>query len=145
MPTLLVKNIECLATFDDARREIKDGALFVRDNIIEQVGTTSEIGSMPADRVLDLTGYIVMPGMVNTHHHMYQTLTRVMVQDDELFVWLTTLYPIWAELDDDAIRISASVAMAELIHSGCTTSSDHLYILPNNCTLDSTIVAAREI
>ncbi|TIW77527.1 MAG: 8-oxoguanine deaminase, partial [Mesorhizobium sp.] len=69
----------------------------------------------------------------------------VMVQDDELMVWLKTLYPIWAELDDDAIYVSARVAMAELIHSGCTTSSDHLYILPNNCTLDSTIEAAREI
>src|SRR5271163_241792 len=145
MSTLLVKNIDYLATFDDVRREIKDGALFVRDNVIERVAATSEIGSMPADRVLDLSGHIVMPGMVNTHHHMYQTLTRVMVQDDELFVWLTTLYPIWAKLDDDAMRISAGVAMAELIHSGCTTTSDHLYILPNNSTLDSTIEASRAI
>ena len=145
MTTLLVKNIDYLATFDDARRELKNAALLVRDNVIEAVGATAELASMPADTVLDLSGHIVMPGMVNVHHHMYQTLTRVMVQDDELKVWLQTLYPIWAELDDDAIRISASVAMAELIHSGCTTSSDHLYILPNNCTLDATIVAARQI
>jgi cytosine/adenosine deaminase-related metal-dependent hydrolase len=145
MPTILVKNIDCLATFDDARREIKDGALFVRDNVIERVATTSEIGSRPADRVLDLSGHIVMPGMVNTHHHMYQTLTRVMVQDDELFVWLTTLYPIWARLDDQAIYVSARVAMAELIQSGCTTSSDHLYVLPNDATIDAEIRAAREI
>jgi cytosine/adenosine deaminase-related metal-dependent hydrolase len=130
MPTLLVKNIEYLATFDDARREIRDGALFVRDNVIEHVGTTAQLGAMAADRVLDLSGHVVMPGMVNTHHHMYQNLTRVMVQDDELFVWLTTLYPIWAELDDDAIYVSARVAMAELMQSGCTTSSDHLYVLP---------------
>jgi cytosine/adenosine deaminase-related metal-dependent hydrolase len=145
MPTLLVKNIEYLATFDDTRREIRDGALFVRDNVIERVGTTAELGSVVADRALDLDGHIVMPGLVNTHHHMYQNLTRVMVQDDELFTWLTTLYPIWARLDDDAIYVSARVAMAELIQSGCTTSSDHLYILPNNATLDAEIRAAREL
>ena len=143
MSTLLVKNIELLATFDDGRREIKDGAIYVRDNVIEAVGSSADIGAMPADETLDLSGHVVMPGMVNIHHHMYQTLTRVMVQDDELLVWLKTLYPIWAKLDDDAMRISASVAMAELIHSGCTTTSDHLYILPNNSTLDSTIEASR--
>ncbi|MGA7324274.1 MAG: 8-oxoguanine deaminase [Rhodomicrobium sp.] len=145
MTTLLVKNIEYLATFDDARREIRGGALFVRGGIIEAAGSSESLSSMQADEVLDLSGHIVMPGMVNTHHHMYQNLTRVMVQDDELLVWLKTLYPIWAKLDDDAIRISARVAMAELIASGCTTSSDHLYILPNNCTLDSTIDMANEI
>jgi cytosine/adenosine deaminase-related metal-dependent hydrolase len=145
MPTLLVKNIDLLATFDDAGRELRDGALFVRDNVIEKVGTTAELSGLAADRTLDLAGHVVMPGMVNTHHHMYQNLTRVMVQDDELFVWLTTLYPIWAELDDEAIYVSARVAMAELMQSGCTTSSDHLYILPNNCRLDSEIRAAREL
>lgn len=145
MSTLLVKNIDLLATFDDQRREIADGALLVRDNVVEAVGTTAELAASDADDVLDLSGHIVMPGMVNTHHHMYQNLTRLMVQDDELLVWLKTLYPIWARLDDDAIGISARVAMAELIRSGCTTSSDHLYILPNNCTLDATIAAAREM
>ena len=88
MTTLLVKNIDYLATFDDTRRELKNGALYVRDNVIEAVGTTAELASMQADTVLDLSGHIVMPGMVNVHHHMYQTLTRVMVQDDELLVWL---------------------------------------------------------
>ncbi len=145
MATLLVRNIDLLATFDDGRREIADGAMLVRDNVIEAVGTTAELEASGTDEVLDLSGHVVMPGMVNTHHHMYQNLTRVMVQDDELLVWLKTLYPIWARLDDDAIRVSARVAMAELIHSGCTTSSDHLYILPNNCTLDATIMAAREL
>ncbi|MEO1020525.1 MAG: amidohydrolase family protein, partial [Pseudomonadota bacterium] len=129
MTTLLITNIDLLATFDDDRREIADGALLVRDNVIEAVGTTARLEGIAADRVLDLNGHVVMPGMINTHHHMYQNLTRVMVQDDELFVWLKTLYPIWARLDDDAIRISARIAMAELIQSGCTTSSDHLYIL----------------
>jgi cytosine/adenosine deaminase-related metal-dependent hydrolase len=145
MSTLLVKNIDHLATFDDARREIKDGALFVRDNVIEAVGSNAELSHLSADEVLDLAGHLVMPGMVNTHHHMYQNLTRVMVQDDELFVWLTTLYPIWAKLDDEAIYVSARVAMAELIQSGCTASSDHLYIQPNNVRLDSTIQAAQEL
>jgi cytosine/adenosine deaminase-related metal-dependent hydrolase len=145
MPTLLLKDIELLATFDDARREIKNGAVLIRDNVIERVGTTAELAGVAADRVIDLAGHVVMPGLVNTHHHMYQNLTRVMVQDDELFVWLKTLYPIWAELDDEAIHVSARVAMAELIQSGCTTSSDHLYILPNDCTVDSEIAAARTL
>ncbi len=145
MTTLLVKHAQILATFDDAGREIADGAMLVRDNVVEQVGTTAELAGTPADRVLDLSGHVVMPGMVNTHHHMYQNLTRVMVQDDELFVWLKTLYPIWAELDDDAIHVSSKVGMAELIQSGCTTSSDHLYILPNDCTLDASMRAAAEL
>ena len=145
MTTRLYKNIALLATFDDSAREIRDGALLVRDNVIERVGSTAELADVTADEVIDWSGHIVMPGMVNIHHHMYQNLTRVMVQDDELLVWLKTLYPIWSKLDDDAIGVSARVAMAELIASGCTTSSDHLYILPNNCTLDATIDAAREI
>jgi len=82
---------------------------------------------------------------VNTHHHMYQNLTRVMVQDDPLFAWLTALYPVWARIDDDAIRVSARMAMAELIASGCTTTSDHLYILPNDCRVDTTIEVAAEM
>ncbi len=145
MPTLLLRHIAHLATFDDAAREITDGALYLRDHVIEAVGTDAELGARPADRVIDLSGHLVMPGMVNTHHHMYQNLTRVMVQDEPLFTWLSTLYPIWARLDDAAIHVSARVAMAELIASGCTTSSDHLYIRPNDVTLDSTIAAAQGI
>lgn len=145
MPTLLLRHIAHLATFDDGGREITDGALYLRDHVIEAVGTDAELGATPADRVIDLSGHLVMPGMVNTHHHMYQNLTRVMVQDEPLFTWLSTLYPIWARLDDAAISVSARVAMAELIASGCTTSSDHLYIRPNDVTLDSTIAAARGI
>ncbi|RYE55803.1 MAG: hypothetical protein EOP18_05345 [Rhizobiaceae bacterium] len=146
MTTVLYKNIDHLATFDDNRRELKDGAILIRDNVIEKVGTTAELaGEAAVDDVVDWSGHIVMPGMVNIHHHMYQNLTRVMVQDEELLVWLKTLYPIWSKLDDEAIGISARVAMAELMVSGCTTSSDHLYILPNNCTLDATIDAASEL
>jgi cytosine/adenosine deaminase-related metal-dependent hydrolase len=145
MTTTLLRNIDHLATFDDDRRELRDGALLIRENVIEAVGTTSELAQRQADRVIDLRGHVVMPGLVNIHHHMYQNLTRVMAQDDELFGWLTTLYPIWARLDDDAVGTAGTVAMAELIASGCTTTSDHLYVFPNGCRLDRTIEAAREI
>jgi 8-oxoguanine deaminase len=144
MSTLLIKNASVLVTMDDQRREISGGGLFVRDNIIEAVGTGDDLPPS-ADQVLDLSGHIVLPGLVNTHHHMYQTLTRVIAQDDQLFDWLQTLYPIWANLTDEAIYISTLTALAELALSGCTTSSDHLYIFPNDCTLDSQIRAGREI
>jgi len=144
MTTLLVKHATVLATMDDDRREISDGGLFVRDNVIEQVGGTAELPAT-ADRVIDLTDHVVLPGLVNTHHHLYQSLTRALVQDADLFTWLTTLYPIWANLTDEAIYISTLTGLAELALSGCTTSSDHLYILPNDCTIDSQIRAAGEI
>jgi cytosine/adenosine deaminase-related metal-dependent hydrolase len=131
---------------DDGRREIPDGAVFVRGNRIEQVGPTAELPA-EADEVLDLRGHVVLPGLVNTHHHMYQSLTRAVpaAQDAELFAWLKTLYPIWSRLTPSMVHTSALTAMAELILSGCTTSSDHLYIYPNGCRLDDTIRAAAEI
>ncbi len=144
MTTLLVKNTAVLATMDDERREIPNGGLFIRDNVIEQVGPTAEL-PQTADTVLDLTDHVVLPGLVNTHHHLYQSLTRVLAQDSNLFDWLTTLYPIWANLTDEAIYVSTLTGLAELALAGCTTSSDHLYIFPNDCTLDSQIRAAQEI
>lgn len=147
MTTLLVKNIHTLITMDATRREIRSGAIFVRDNVIEQVGTSQEL-SQTADEVLDLQGrYIVLPGLVNTHHHFCQTLTRVIPksQNCDLFNWLTNLYPIWANLTAEAIYISAQMAAAELILSGCTTASDHLYIYPNDSTLDDEIRGIQEI
>jgi 8-oxoguanine deaminase len=144
MATLLVKNVTVLATMDDERREIAGGGLFIRDNVIEQVGPSAELPS-EADRTLDLSGHVVLPGLVNTHHHLYQSLTRVLAQDAGLFTWLKTLYPIWANLTDEAIYISTLTGLAELALSGCTTSSDHLYVFPNDCTLDSQIRAAGEI
>lgn len=144
MSTLLVKNTAVLATMDDQRREIENGGLFARDNVIEQVGPSHELPET-ADAVIDLAGHVVLPGLVNTHHHLYQTLTRALAQDADLFTWLKTLYPIWANLTDEAIYISALTGLAELMLSGCTTSSDHLYIFPNDCTLDSQIQAACEI
>ncbi|MCA9936307.1 MAG: 8-oxoguanine deaminase [Ardenticatenaceae bacterium] len=144
MSTLLVKNAAIVVTMDAQRREIANGGLFIRNNIIEQVGPTETL-PQTADTILDLANHIVLPGLVNTHHHLYQTLTRVMAQDNNLFDWLTTLYPIWANLTDEAIYVSTLTGLAELMLSGCTTSSDHLYIFPNDCTLDSQIRAAQEI
>lgn len=144
MSTLLVKNATVLVTMDDNRREIPDGGLFVRDNVIESVGPSADLPS-DADKVIDLRNHVLLPGLVNTHHHMYQTLTRVIAQNDQLFDWLKTLYPIWARTTDEGIYISTLTALAELALSGCTTSSDHLYIFPNDCTLDSQIRAGQEI
>lgn len=145
MGTLLVKNVHTLITMDPSRREIRDGALFIRDTVIEAVGALFEMPSQEADEVLDLSNRVVLPGLVNTHHHMYQSLTRCIAQDSELFDWLVTLYPVWARLTGEMVYVSAKVAMAELILSGCTTSSDHLYIFPNDVTLDDEIRAAQEI
>lgn len=131
---------------DDRLREIPEGGLFVRDGFIEQVGPTSELPPS-ANEVLDLTGHLLLPGLVNTHHHFYQTLTRAVpaAQDANLFNWLKTLYPIWARLTPDDIFISTQTALAELAYSGCTTASDHLYLFPNGSRLDDEIEAAGEI
>ncbi|GLK91763.1 8-oxoguanine deaminase [Pseudomonas turukhanskensis] len=144
--TLLVKNAELLVTMDGERREIRRGGLYIEDNLIKQVGPSDTLPAT-ADVVLDMTGKVVIPGLVNTHHHMYQSLTRVVpaAQDGELFNWLENLYPIWARLTPEMIAVSTQTAMAELILSGCTTSSDHLYIYPNGCKLDDSIHAAGEI
>jgi 8-oxoguanine deaminase len=145
LPTLLARNIHTLVTMDEARREIHSGALFVRDGVIEAVGRLADMPAQAADVVLDLNQQIVLPGLVNTHHHMYQTLTRVLAQDSELFGWLQTLYPIWSRLTGEAVYVSAKLAMAELMLSGCTTSSDHLYIYPNDVRIDDEIRAASEM
>ena len=131
---------------DPARREIADGALLCRDGVVEQVGPTAALPPS-ADEVLDLTGHLVLPGLVNTHHHLYQTLTRAVpsVQDADLFHWLTRLYPIWANLTPEAIYTSTLTGLAELARSGCTTVFDHLYIYPNGARLDDEIRAAQEI
>lgn len=144
MPTLLVKNA-LVVTMDSHLREIPDGGLFVRDGFIEQVGATADLPPS-ADELLDLRDHVVFPGLINTHHHFYQTLTRAVpsVQDANLFNWLKTLYPIWARLTPDDVFISTQTAMAELAHSGCTTASDHLYLFPNGSKLDDEIAAAQE-
>ncbi|HER25808.1 MAG TPA: 8-oxoguanine deaminase, partial [Rhodospirillales bacterium] len=120
--------------------------LFAHDGVIQAVGPTSELPDT-ADHILELAGHVVTPGLINTHHHFYQNLTRAVpaAQDALLFEWLQTLYPIWARIGPDEVRISALVALAELALSGCTISSDHLYIFPNGARLDDEIDAAKEI
>ena len=146
MSTLLVKNAKILVTMDDHRREIPDGGLFIRDGFIEQAAPTVELPTA-ADEVLDLEGHILLPGLINTHHHFYQTLTRAIpaAQNANLFNWLKTLYPIWARMTPEDIRISTQTALSELALSGCTTASDHLYLFPNGARLDDEIEAAADI
>lgn len=150
MSTLLARNARVLAVMDDANdgrgTEIPDGALFCRDGVIEQVGRTADLPDT-ADEVIDLTDHVVIPGLVNTHHHLCQNMTRAVpaAQNAPLFGWLQTLYPIWARMGPDHIRVSALVGLGELALSGCTTSSDHLYLYPNGARLDDQIDAAREL
>ena len=136
MTTLLARHARLLVTMDDHRREIPDGGLFIQDGFIKQVGASDELPTT-ADEVLDLSDHLVLPGLINTHHHFYQTLTRAVpaAQDANLFNWLKTLYPIWARMMPDDIYISTQTALAELALSGCTTASDHLYLFPNGSRL----------
>jgi len=146
MSTLLVKNAQVIVTMDAHRSEIHNGGLFIEDGFIKQVGESDQL-PQEADQIFDLKGHIILPGLVNTHHHFYQTLTRVVpeAQDANLFNWLKTLYPIWARMKPEDIRISTKTALAELALSGCTTASDHLYLFPNGSRLDDEIEAALEI
>ncbi len=141
--TLLARNADVLVTMDVQRREIRGGGVYVEGNAIVAVGTSGELPPT-ADEVIDLAGHVVVPGLVNTHHHMYQTLTRAMppAQDAELFGWLRALYPVWARMTPEMIRVSTRTAIAELLLSGCTTTSDHLYVFPNGSRLDDSIEAA---
>ncbi|MFS8039307.1 8-oxoguanine deaminase [Xanthobacter sp. AM11] len=144
--TLLVKNARVLVTMDDARREIAGGGLYAEGGRIVAVGGAADLPES-ADEVIDAGGHVVLPGLVNTHHHMVQSLTRAVpaAQDAELFDWLRALYPLWAGLTPDMVETATLTAMAELMLSGCTTSSDHLYIYPNGVRLDDSIRAARQI
>lgn len=144
MSTLLIRNAAVVLTMDDADAEIADGALYAVDGMITRVGPTADLPAT-ADTVIDARGMLIMPGMVNTHHHFFQTLTRCMAQDSNLFGWLTTLYPIWANLTPEAVYVSSRTAIAELMLSGCTTSSDHTYIWPSGARLDDQIRAAQEL
>jgi 8-oxoguanine deaminase len=145
MNSLLLINAEIIVTMDDTRRELKNHAIYIENNRIVRIGPRASLPET-ATETIDLTGHILLPGLINTHHHMYQTLTRAVpaAQDVDLFGWLKTLYPIWARLTPEMIYTSTQTAMAELILSGCTTSSDHLYIYPNGCRLEDSLSAAED-
>ena len=152
--TLLIRDAEVVVTMDEARRELRGGHVLVRGPAVAAVYAADALppalaGAAPEgiDEVIDARGHAVLPGLVNTHHHMYQSLTRAVprAQDAELFGWLKTLYPIWAGLTPEMVQVSTQVAMAELLLSGCTTSSDHLYLYPNGCRLDDSLEAAEAI
>ena len=145
--TILVKNALVLATMDGSSREIKGGDVYIEGPEIKKVGKGLRI---KADTVLDAGNCVVLPGLVNTHHHLYQTLTRNLpaVQDAKLFDWLVYLYEIWRALTPEAVYASAQVGLGELLLTGCTTSSDHLYLFPKKNSglfIDTEIEAAREL
>ena len=144
MTSLLVRNAALLVTMNDAGEQIAGGGLYCEGNVIQRIGPTEQLPST-ADVVLDARDMVVLPGLVNTHHHFYQTLTRNLpsAQNANLFTWLRTHYPIWAGLTPEAIAVSTKIALAELMLSGCTTTSDHTYLWPNGARLDDQIGAAR--
>ncbi|WP_386170483.1 8-oxoguanine deaminase [Sulfitobacter pontiacus] len=143
MTELLIRNADYLLTMDETRRELVSADVLLRDGVVAAVGQnlTTE------GEVIEASGCVVTPGLVNTHHHLYQSLTRAVPggQDALLFGWLKTLYPIWARFTPDHMYVSAQVGLAELALSGCTLSSDHLYMYPNGSRLEDTIHAAAEI
>ena len=153
MSLVLIDNAKVLVTMDDERREIENGAIVVRDNVIEMLGSSDQVHrelstqALQAQQIIDASGCILMPGLVNCHHHLYQTLTRSIgtVEGKSLFEWLQTLYPIWGQMDAEAVYISAKLGLAELMLSGATTVADHLYLFPNGARLDDEIRAAREL
>lgn len=144
--TLLLKNADMLVTMDDERREIVGGGLFAEDGMIKQVGPSADLPES-ADEVIDASGQIVLPGFVNTHHHLNQTLTRNLpaAQNNNLFSWLQAHYRIWAKTHPEASRSSALVGLAELALSGCTTVFDHSYLFQSGNKVDYQIEAAKDL
>ncbi|MEM1129779.1 MAG: 8-oxoguanine deaminase [Pseudomonadota bacterium] len=144
MQDVLIRKADIVVTMDDARSELAGADILCGDGAIAAIGHDLDA---PGAQILDATGCVVTPGLINTHHHLYQTLTRCVpaAEDALLFGWLTTLYPIWARMGPEEIRISAQTGLAELALTGCSMSADHLYVFPNGARLDDTIDAAREV
>jgi len=143
MASVLIKSADIVVTMDGARRELAGADILIENGVIKRVGH----GLGPAGEVVQAAGCVVTPGLVNTHHHLYQTLTRAVPggQDALLFGWLKTLYPIWARMGPEEMFVSAQVGLAEMALSGCSLSSDHLYLYPNGVRLEDTIEAARSV
>jgi 8-oxoguanine deaminase len=146
MPSLLIQHANLIVSMDDNDTQWTDAAIYVTNNVISQIGPTQQL-PQEADYTFNAQGMVIVPGLVNTHHHFYQTLTRNLpaAQNANLFHWLRTHYPIWAGLTPEAISVSTKIALAELMLSGCTTSSDHTYMWPNGAKLDDQIAAAIEM
>ncbi len=144
MASLLLRNARVVATMDG--REIDDGSVLVRDGWIEEVGSADEVAAT-ADEVVDLTDHVLLPGLVNTHHHLYQTLTRSVpaAQDSGLFDWLRALYPVWARMTPDHVRAATTIGLAELALSGCTTAFDHHYLWPGGARVDDQVEGASPV
>jgi 8-oxoguanine deaminase len=148
-----IKNTDVLVTMDDQRREVINGSVLVSDNVITAVGETDQLTNLirnqkiQVDKEIDLSGCVVLPGLINCHHHLYQTLTRSIgtAEGLSLFDWLKTLYPIWGQMNAEAVYVSAKVGLIELILSGATTVADHLYLYPNDARIDDEIRAATEL
>ncbi len=147
MPVTLIKNADIIVTMDATRRELAGADLLVDGGVIKAVGHNLESGHTPVDAVINAAGCVVTPGLVNTHHHLYQTMTRAVPggQDALLFGWLQTLYPIWARMGPQEMFVSAQIGLAELALTGCSQSSDHLYLFPNGVRLEDTIEAAKSV
>ena len=143
MQDILIKSAKTVLTMDDAGREFAQTDILLRQGVIAKIGPNLST----TGQIIHGGDCVVTPGLVNTHHHLYQTLTRAVPggQDALLFGWLKTLYPIWARFGPDEMRVSAMIGLAELALSGCSMSSDHLYLFPNGARLDDTIDAARAV
>jgi len=146
MASLLIQQAAHIVSMDDNDTRWTDSGIYVNENVIQHIGPLEQLPQQ-ADQIINARDMIILPGLVNTHHHFYQTLTRNLpaAQDVNLFQWLRTLYPIWAGLTPEAIAVSTKIALAELMLSGCTTSSDHTYLWPNGSRLDDQIQAATEM
>lgn len=143
---LLIESCDVVVTMDDAGTEISGGSIFIEDGVIRSVGTGLPTEAHGA-AIIDGRGCVVLPGLVNAHHHLYQSLTRVRAQGQGLFGWLAELYPVWAGVDVAWVRAAAAVGLAELALSGCTTTTDHHYVFPNGRTgiLEAEVDVAREL
>jgi cytosine/adenosine deaminase-related metal-dependent hydrolase len=144
MPDILIRNAAVVVTMNATREELSGADIYVRGGVILAIGHNL---AQAEATLVDATGCVVTPGLVNTHHHLYQTLTRAVPggQDALLFGWLKTLYPIWSRFGPEEMFTSAQTGLAELALSGCTLTSDHLYLYPNGARLDDTIAAAAEV
>lgn len=144
MPETLIRSADVIVTMDDDGTALHSADILIRDGVIADIAQRIDA---PDAQVFHAAGKIVTPGLVNTHHHLYQTLTRAVpgAQDALLFGWLQRLYPIWARFGPEEMYVSTQVGLAELALSGCTLTSDHLYLFPNGARLDDTIAAAREV